>query len=123
MERRQTYVAVHVTSDFTGQMIVNLGVNVQVFFDGNMSVKARDIVNETGLAANMQFYSISPTDPNTYSNDHHCVAGNFVGHFVCAERGLSLTGNPTSLVQLLPNRIPVTATRRWHYDRRLDSSA
>ena len=61
----ETYVAVHVTSDFTGQVTVNTGVHVQVFFDGNMSLKSRDIVNNTGLAANLQFYGISPTNPNT----------------------------------------------------------
>ena len=58
----QTYVAIHLTSDFTGQIDVNPGVHVQFFIDGNVSVKARDIVNETGLAGNMQFYSISPTE-------------------------------------------------------------
>ena len=58
----QTYVAIHLTSDFTGQIDVKPGVHVQFFIDGNVDVKARDIVNETGLAGNLQFYSISPTD-------------------------------------------------------------
>ena len=82
----QTYVAVHVTSDFTGQVTVNTGVHVQVFFDGNMSVKARDIVNNTGLAANLQFYGISPTDPNYNSNDRHRAAGRLHRYILRAER-------------------------------------
>src|SRR5437879_13223110 len=61
----ETYVAIHLTSDFTGQIDVKPGVHVQFFINGNVDVKAGDIVNETGNAGNMQFYSISPTDESS----------------------------------------------------------
>ena len=48
----ETYVAIHVTSDITGKLDVKKYVHVQIFFDGNISLKARDIVNETGGAGN-----------------------------------------------------------------------
>src|SRR5437016_1569026 len=58
----QTYVAIHLTSDFTGQIDVKPGVHVQFFIDGNVDVKAHDLINETGYAGNLQFYSIPPAD-------------------------------------------------------------
>ena len=60
-----TYVDIHVTGDITGSIDVKPNVHVQIYFDGNIAVKARDIVNESGLAANLQLYGISPTDPTT----------------------------------------------------------
>jgi len=56
----ETYVALDVTGDITGQIAVNPNVHLQVYFDGNMDVKARDLGNNTGLAGNLQFYGISP---------------------------------------------------------------
>jgi len=38
----ETFVALHVTGDITGKITVNPKVHLQVYFDGNVSVKARD---------------------------------------------------------------------------------
>ena len=48
----------------TGKLTVKAGVHARVYLDGNIDVKARDIDNVSGLAANLQFYGISPTDPS-----------------------------------------------------------
>ena len=113
----QTYVAaVHVTSDFTGQLTVNPGVNVQVYFDGNMSVKARDLVNNTGLAANMQFYGISPTNPNTTQTIAIAPPGDFV--VPCTRRARTSRSReiPTSLVRLWASRYSGNGNTTLHYD-------
>ena len=41
----ETYVALDVTGDITGQIAVNPNVHLQVYFDGNMDVTARDLVD------------------------------------------------------------------------------
>ncbi len=118
----QTYVAVHVTSDFTGQVTVNTGVHVQVFFDGNMSVKARDLVNNTGLAANMQFYGISPTDPNTTQTIAIASPGNFVGTFYAPSADISFTGNPDITGSIVGKTYSGNGNTTLHYDRALDNA-
>ena len=117
----QTYVAVHVTSDFTGQVTVNTGVHVQVFFDGNMSVKARDIVNNTGLAANLQFYGISPTDPTTTQTIDIAPPGDFTATFYAPSADFSVTGNPDMTGSVVAKSYSGNGNTSLHYDRALDS--
>jgi hypothetical protein len=117
----QTYVAVHVTSDFTGQVTVNTGVHVQVFFDGNMSVKARDLVNNTGLAANMQFYGISPTNPNTTQTIDIASPGNFVGTFYAPSAAVTFGGNPDITGSIVGKSYSGNGNTSLHYDRALDN--
>ncbi|MFL6515167.1 MAG: hypothetical protein ACJ8M1_09115, partial [Chthoniobacterales bacterium] len=90
----QTYVAIHVTGDITGNLTIRSKVHVQVFFDGNVSVKARDLVNESGLAGNMQFYGISPADPSTTQTIAISPPGNFEGTFYAPSADFTLNGNP-----------------------------
>jgi hypothetical protein len=113
------YAAVHVTSDFTGQITVNPGVNVQVFFDGNMSVKARDLVNNTGLAANMQFYGISPTNPNTTQTIAIASPGNFIGTLYAPSADISFGGNPDITGSIVGKTYSGNGNTTLHYDRAL----
>ena len=115
----QTYVAVHVTSDFTGHVTVNTGVHVQVFFDGNMSVKAQDLVNNTGLAANMQFYGISPANPNTTQTIAIASPGNFVGTLYAPSADISFTGNPDITGSIVGKTYSGNGNTSLHYDRAL----
>jgi len=117
----QTYVAVHVTSDFTGQLTVNTGVHVQVYFDGNMSVKARDLDNNTGLAANMQFYGISPTVPNTTQTIDIAPPGAFVGTLYAPSADISFTGNPDITGSIVGKSYSGNGNTTLHYDRALDN--
>src|SRR4029077_11018067 len=67
---QETYVAIHVTSDIgssTGNgptITMPAHVHLEIYFDGNFQTKAENIVNTSGYAGNLQFYGISPTDPN-----------------------------------------------------------
>jgi len=117
----QTYVAVHVTSDFNGQITVNTGVHVQVYFDGNMSVKAQDLVNNTGLAANMQFYGIKPTNPNTTQTIDIASPGNFVGTLYAPSAAVSFTGNPDITGSIVGKSYSGNGNTTLHYDRALDN--
>jgi hypothetical protein len=117
----QTYVAVHVTSDFSGQVTVNTGVQVQVFFDGNMSVKARDLVNNTGLAANLQFYGISPTNPNTTQTIDIAPPGDFTATFYAPSADFTVRGNPDMTGSIVAKSYSGNGNTSLHYDRALDN--
>src|SRR5438128_4144376 len=57
---QKTYVAIHVTNNVSGSIDIKPLVQLKVFVDGSMDVKGRDIQNESGIEANMQYYAISP---------------------------------------------------------------
>src|SRR5438477_3751757 len=115
----QTYVAIHLTSDFTGQIDVKPGVHVQCFINGNVDVKAHDLINESGYAGNMQFYSISPTDG---SSQHINInsPGNLVATFYAPSADFTMNGNPDVTGAIIAKSFYGNGNTSWHYDRSLD---
>ena len=106
-----TYVEIHVTGDITGSIDVKPNVHVKIYFDGNISVKARDIVNESGIAGNLQFYGISPTDPAATQSIDIAIAGKFFCDILRPKRGFShKRAIPTSPVRLFARHSTRTAT-------------
>jgi len=116
----ETYVAIHLTSDFTGQIDVKPGVHVQFFIDGNVDVKARDLVNETGYAGNLQFYGISPTDG---SSRHINIdsPGDLLATFYAPSADFTMNGNPDVTGAIIAKSFYGNGNTSWHYDRSLDS--
>lgn len=89
-----TYVAIHVTSDITDSIDVKPNVHVKVYFDGDTNLKAQDIVNESGIAGNLQFYGISPTDPTVTQSIDIRSPGNFSATFYAPSADVHINGNP-----------------------------
>lgn len=117
----QTYVAIHVTSDMTAHINVKPNVHVKIFVDGNMSVKGRDIDNESGLAANLQYYAISPPDPATPQYIHIDPPGNFAATFYAPSADVVLHGNPDLTGAIVCKTFYGNGNTSWHYDRALDN--
>ena len=117
----QTYVAIHVTNDITGKIDIKPGVHAQIFFDGNINLKARDMVNESGIAGNLQFYGISPADPSTEQTVAIAPPGNFAATFYAPSADVSLTGNPDITGALVCKTFYGNGNTSWHYDRALDT--
>ena len=117
----ETYVALHVTNDITGKLDIKPYVHVQVFFDGNVNVKARDFTNESGIAGNMQFYGISPTDPSVSQSIAIAPPGNFQGTFYAPSADFTLTGNPDITGAIVCKTFYGNGNTTWHYDRALDN--
>lgn len=116
----ETYVAIHVTNDITGTIDVKPGVHVRVYFDGNISVKARDIKNESGLAANLQFYGISPANPATAQSIDIGPPGNFAATFYAPSADYHMNGNPDITGAIVCKTYYGNGNTSWHYDRALD---
>ncbi len=117
----QTYVAIHVTNDMTAHIDVKPNVHVKIFFDGNMDVKGRDIENETGLAANLQYYAISPADPNATQYIHIAPPGDFAATFYAPSADVVLNGNPDLTGAVVCKTFYGNGNTSWHYDRSLDT--
>jgi hypothetical protein len=116
-----TYVAIHVTSDITGTIDVQPGVHAEIFFDGNISVKARDIVNESGIAGNLQFYGISPTNPLTSQSINIGPPGNLAATFYAPSADFQLTGNPDVTGAVVCKTFSGNGNTSLHYDRALST--
>ncbi len=114
-----TYVAVHTTSDITGTVDVKPNVHLMIFFDGNVNVKARDIVNESGIAGNLQFYGISPTDPSVSQSIAISPPGNFAATFYAPSADFTLNGNPDISGAIVCKTFYGNGNTTWHYDRTL----
>jgi hypothetical protein len=117
----QTYVAIHVTGDITGKITVPNGVHVKIFFDGNVDVKARDIDNQSGLAANLQFYGISPTDPTVTQQIDIGPPGDFAATFYAPSADYHMNGNPDITGAIVCKTFYGNGNTSWHYDRALDT--
>jgi Tfp pilus assembly protein PilX len=117
----QTYVAIHVTNDMTAHINVKPNVHVKIFFDGNMDVKGRDIDNETNLAANLQYYAISPANAATSQFVHIDPPGNFAATFYAPSADVVLHGNPDLIGAVVCKTFYGNGNTSWHYDRALDT--
>ena len=117
----QTYVAIHVTNDMTAHIDVKPNVHLKIFFDGNMDVKGRDIENETGLAANLQYYAISPANPSATQFIHIDPPGGFAATFYAPSADVVLHGNPDLTGAVVCKTFYGNGNTSWHYDRALDT--
>ena len=116
----ETYVAIHVTNDMTAHINVKPKVHLKIFVDGNIDVKGRDIDNESGLAANLQYYCISP--PNGGSQFIHIAPpGNFAATFYAPGADVVLNGNPDLTGAIVCKTFYGNGNTSWHYDRALDN--
>jgi len=116
----QTYVAIHLTGDLTGSIDIKPNVHVQIFFDGNMKFKARDIINESGVAGNLQFYGISPTDPSVTQTIDVDPPGDFAATFYAPSANFTMNGNPDIIGAMVCHNFYANGNTSWHYDRALD---
>lgn len=115
----ETYIAIHVTNDITKEIDVKPQVHLKVFFDGNLNVKASEINNESGNAANLQYYAISPTDPNTSQFIAIAPPGNFAATIYAPSASYTMNGNPDVTGALVCKTFYGNGNTSWHYDRKL----
>jgi len=118
---QKTYVAIHLTNDLTGSIDVKPNVQLKIYIDGNVDLKARDINNESGIASNLQYYSISPTDPATSQHINIAPPGNFAATFYGPSADLSINGNPDITGAAVCKTFYGNGNTSWHYDRELNS--
>ena len=118
---QKTYVAVHVTGDITGNNCsfdIKPNVQLKIFVDGNIDIKARDMINESGIAANLQYYAISP--PNgTPQHININPPGNFAAVFYAPGADLTINGNPDLTGAVVCKTFYANGNVMWHYDREL----
>jgi hypothetical protein len=116
-----TYVAIRVTGDLKGKVTVKNKVHAKVFVNGNIDIKARDVDNESHLAANLQYYSISPDNPANVQFIHIAPPGDFAATFYAPSADVVLNGNPDLIGAIICKTFYGNGNTSWHYDRALDT--
>jgi hypothetical protein len=129
---QETYVAVHVTDNIGTStssqptITVPLHVHLQVYFDGSMQTKAQNIVNTSGYAGNLQFYAISPTDPNVQQtinlNSGGGANAGFAAVFYAPSANFTINGGPDINGAIVCKNFYANGNVHWHYDRALDNT-
>jgi hypothetical protein len=128
---QETYVAVHVTGNVgssSGQgatIVVPAHVHLQIYFDGNFGAKADSIINQSGFAGNLQFYGISPTNPNIQQTiDFNSGGGSnagFAAIFYAPSANVTINGAPDLTGAVVCKNFYSNGNIHWHYDRALDT--
>jgi hypothetical protein len=128
---QETYVAIHVTGDIgssSGQgpsFTIPAHVHLEVYFDGNFQTKVENIVNTSGYAGNLQFYGITPTDPNVQQtvnlNSGGGSTSGFAAVFYTPGANFTINGGPDITGAIVCKNFYANGNVHWHYDRALDS--
>ena len=131
---QETYVAIRVNAgDITGGITVNPGVHLRIYFDYNIDTKNSDLANNNPtstnpLAADLQFYGISPPrDANgvpvrTQSiNLNSGQPGTLAATFYAPSADVIENGNPDFIGTVVCKSFYSNGNISWHYDRALNS--
>ena len=114
---------VYVTGNVTGGITVASGVTLKLWFEGNFSMKARDIDNLNNNAANLQLYGIDPPAGQSRSFDIGSGNPGYV-YFVLDAPGydFSVNGNPDFVGAFIVKTLSGNGNTTWHYDEALGSA-
>jgi hypothetical protein len=113
---------VYVTGDVGGGITVAKGVTLKLWFEGNFSMKARDINNSNNNAANLQFYGIDPAAGVSRTFDLGSGNPGF-RYFTLDAPGydFSVNGNPDFCGAWIVKTVNGNGNTSWHYDEALAS--
>ena len=135
----ETYVTIVVTGD-VGKITINKGVNARIYFAGNLSAKARDIVNNNvddaigvnnadgtnstnvSRAGHMQFIGISPASGGSQSIDIS-PPGDVWATFYAPSATFQLTGNPDVYGAITCKDFTGNGNTGFHFDKALRGTA
>jgi hypothetical protein len=132
----ETYVTIVVNGDVGGTITIKQGVNAKIYFTGNLSAKANNVLNNnvdgaTGTynvdgtpsttysrAGHLQFYGISPTGGSTQTIDI-TPPGNVWATFYAPNANLSMIGNPDIFGAIVCKNFTGNGNTGFHYDKEI----
>jgi len=114
---------VYITGDVTGGIRVMPGVTLKIWFEGNFTMKARDIDNLNNNAASLQFYGIDPPAGQSRSFDIGSGNPGYVYFILDAPAyDFSVNGNPDFVGAFTVKTLNGNGNTTWHYDEALASA-
>ncbi|MEY2530498.1 MAG: hypothetical protein QOI96_583 [Verrucomicrobiota bacterium] len=123
-----TYIEIHVTGNVsvtgTSQIVVQPGVSVAIYFDGNVDVSGNGIINSNNQPSDLQLYGVQPSDS---SSRHVNLSGNAqISAAVYAPNAdVSINGGGSSghvFGSVVGKTVTMTGVTNLHYDEASGSS-
>lgn len=111
-------VDVWVTGDITGKIVVAPGAQLTVYFEGDLSMKGRDLENQTNRAGNVQLYGITPPEGQARVIDID-PPGNPMCAIYAPGHDMQLHGNPDLIGAFVTRSITTNGNCSVHYDEAL----
>ncbi|MEO6969842.1 MAG: hypothetical protein ABI217_02985, partial [Chthoniobacterales bacterium] len=111
---------IYVTGDVTGGITVAAGVTLRIWFEGNFSMKSRDINNLNNNARYFQLYGVDPPAGQTRTFDLNSGTPQF-SYFTLDAPGYDFTnnGNPDVVGAFIIKTLGGNGNTTWHYDEAL----
>jgi hypothetical protein len=143
------YAKIVVNGDITGQITVEKGVTAEIWFTGNMKVKAGDLDNQNvdrgtqtanpgslgvpplipptpaddpnpSRVGHMKFFGISPTTSGTTQTIEIDPPGNIFATFYAPSADITITGNPDIFSAIVGRSFSGNGNTGFHYDKALN---
>ena len=132
----ETYVTIVVNGNVGGSITIGQGVNAKIYFTGNLSAVANNVLNNnvdgaTGTynvdgtpstdysrAGHLRFYGISPTDGSTQTINV-TPPGNIWATFYAPNADLSMIGNPDIFGAIVCKNFTGNGNTGFHYDKEI----
>lgn len=135
----ETFVTIVVNGDITGKITIDPGVNVKIYFTGDLILKASDLTNNNvdgaagtynadgsastnySRAAHMQLYGVSPTDGSTNFIEID-PPGNLWATIYAPNHDISVLGNPDISGAIVAHSYSGNGNTGFHYDKEIANS-
>ena len=143
------YAKIVVNGDITGQITVEKGVTAEIWFTGNMKVKAGDLDNQNvdrgtqtanpgslgvpplipptpaddpnpSRVGHMKFFGISPTTSGTTQTIEIDSPGNIFATFYAPSADITVTGNTDIFSAIVGRSFSGNGNTGFHYDKALN---
>jgi len=85
---------------------------------GNINLQGNSIVNQSGYAANLLIYGVTPTDGSTHTA-YISGNGNFIGVLDAPEFNTTFAGNGDIMGAVIGNTVTIQGNGSLHYDQAL----
>jgi hypothetical protein len=109
---------IYVTGNFNGTLIVDAGVQVQLYVQGSVNLGTNGLQNTGGIAANVQIYGVPSTSGSapTMTID---TTNNPVAAIYAPTHAITLTGDGAFSGALTGSQLTISSEAGFHYDEAL----
>ena len=143
------YAKIVINGDITGRITVEKGVTAEIWFTGNMKVKAGDLDNQNvdrgtktansgslgvppsipptpaddpnpSRVGHLKFFGISPTTPGTRQTIEIDPPGNIFATFYAPSADITVAGNPDIFSAIVGRSFSGNGNNGFHYDKALN---
>jgi cytoskeletal protein CcmA (bactofilin family) len=109
---------IYVTGNFTGSIIVDPGVKARVYVQGNVTMTANQLQNNSQRASELQILGVPSTDNTTHTISID-TTGNPIAAIYAPTHNVTLTGNGDFSGAITAAQLQMTGNANIHFDEEL----